>query len=286
VIHINRNITEPDSIVNDADSEHLEAEAFYKVDREKFKAFNHKVFRQPDVKKALENQFNKKCAYCESKVTPTSNIDKEHFRPKGSIIDKEKSVSIKPGYYWLAAKWDNLLLACANCNRTGTFETIEGISFVSGKLDKFPLSDESKRYAKGGSLEEEEKVRLLINPCVDYPESWIDYDEIGMIYPRKGLSSHEREKVKTSIKTYGLYRNGLTSSRKEHLLVMQDYLQYIYDNYNDFLKGHDKEESLKRIKRGFISLKRIKAKDKEYLGIKRFYLGFELLELKKIISLL
>jgi len=286
MIYIKRKVPIPESIVEGAKKEHESAEEYYSIKRTKFIAFKHKVYQQADVKKALETEFDGKCAYCESKVMTTSAIDKEHFRPKASIIDKERGISIKPGYYWLAADWSNLLLACAHCNRTGTFETNMGEEFVSGKLDRFPLSDEGKRLNKGEDLSEEEKVRLLINPCIDKPETWINYDEMGMIYPSQEIDDHKREMVKTSIETFGLHRSDLVNARKEQLLTIQEVMENLFDNYNDYLNGNQVLESLKRIRRNFDSLKRQKTKDKEYLGIKRRFIKKELEKLKEIIRVL
>jgi hypothetical protein len=87
----------------------------------------------------LENRFNNKCAYCETKIEGFIG-DAEHFRPKGRVrsetdeaskvveILDENNVRIQhPGYFWLAYNWKNLLPSCHLCNRYG------------GKKDLFPV---------------------------------------------------------------------------------------------------------------------------------------------------
>ena len=77
----------------------------------------YKIYSDDSVRKVLLNMFNGKCAYCESKITSIYNGDIEHFRPKGEI---KEATPTKPGYYWLAAEWENLLFACPFCNQTNT----------------------------------------------------------------------------------------------------------------------------------------------------------------------
>jgi 5-methylcytosine-specific restriction endonuclease McrA len=77
------------------------------------KVFKFKVYSDRSVKERLIELFNDKCAYCESKVSHIYSGDIEHFRPKGKISE---ALIQKPGYYWLATEWDNLLFSCRNCN--------------------------------------------------------------------------------------------------------------------------------------------------------------------------
>src|SRR5258706_9891547 len=71
-----------------------------------------------DVKNLLVAVHHNKCCYCEKKFLDPLCFDVEHFRPKRGV---RQSVDVKtyepPGYYWLAYRWDNLLLSCIPCNR-------------------------------------------------------------------------------------------------------------------------------------------------------------------------
>lgn len=280
MIFINRNkVNKPDVLTNDADSEHDEAHKYYVTDG-KTKAFEHKSFKKKEVKKALETLFNGKCAYCESDVITTSAIDKEHFRPKTSIKDETTKESIR-GYYWLAADWDNLLLACAHCNRTGTHETIDDKEFVSGKLDYFPISDETKRAVYGGDLIDEEKVRLLLNPCIENPELIIKYNSDGEILPLDGISQKQEEMVETSVMTFGLNRSTLHKKRIEKWRQIANQILSIRESYEDYIET-SKPKYLNQLKRKFEELKELKKNDKGYLGVARFVIRQELSELREM----
>ena len=53
------------------------------------KAFAFKVYKDPDLVKALEAAFGGKCAYCESRFAHVTPKDIEHYRPKSEIENKE-----------------------------------------------------------------------------------------------------------------------------------------------------------------------------------------------------
>jgi uncharacterized protein (TIGR02646 family) len=280
MIYINRDkVKKPEALKDEASTEHKAAHKYYVTDGETT-AYKHTLFKNLEVKKALEKLFNGKCAYCESDVVTTSAIDKEHFRPKTSVKDKETKVSIR-GYYWLAAEWDNLLLACAHCNRTGTHEAIDDMEFVSGKLDYFPISDEAKRAVCRGDLLEEEKVRLLLNPCIENPELLIQYNINGEILPIVGLSSRHEDMVETSVLTFGLNRATLHKKRREKWLSTESQILIIKEIYEDYIET-SLPIYLKRLKREFENLKKYKATDKEYLGVVRFVIRKELSELREM----
>ena len=60
-------------------------------------------YRHPQIRAALNTLFHGKCAYCESKIKHVSDPHIEHYRPKSKFPD-------------LTFAWDNLLLACGQCN--------------------------------------------------------------------------------------------------------------------------------------------------------------------------
>jgi len=82
---------------------------------------------------ALMELFNGKCAYCETTLNVSQPVDLEHFRPKQGAEDlSQKREHLY--YCWLAYEWDNLLIACMDCNRR---RTIRGK--LVGKAQLFPL---------------------------------------------------------------------------------------------------------------------------------------------------
>ena len=74
-----------------------------------------KKYRHSQIKQALIDMLNDKCAYCESKITHIEYGHIEHFRPKSK-------------YEELTFEWTNFLLGCSICN--------------INKLDNFPLENE------------------------------------------------------------------------------------------------------------------------------------------------
>ena len=68
------------------------------------KTYDFSRYRRSEVKVELEKIFHGKCAYCESAFSSTQPVDVEHYRPKGPV----EGVVGHPGYWWLAADWENL----------------------------------------------------------------------------------------------------------------------------------------------------------------------------------
>ncbi len=142
------------------------------------------VYGHVEVRAALESVFSHKCAYCESEATATGPWDVEHFRPKGRVAESTGH----PGYYWLAYTWENLYLSCPYCNQRRTDKpTTEDRTArpPKGKLDQFPLRDESTRASlPGADLAVED--RLLLDPCHDDPEQHLAVDAKGTLVALQG----------------------------------------------------------------------------------------------------
>ena len=164
-------------------------------------------------------QFNFKCAYCEMPLQVGQVGDVEHYRPKGRIQgDDGKSLKMKdkdvprPGYYWLAYEWTNLMPSCSYCNRPSH---AIGATESFGKRDLFPLADEAKRASKPGDEQKEEP--LLLNPYVDKPDDHLVFDEIGSVAPRHDKNAPDKVSAKgrNSIAIFGLERPRLVDERKK-----------------------------------------------------------------------
>ncbi|QMV42318.1 HNH endonuclease [Cohnella cholangitidis] len=63
-------------------------------------------YRLKEIKEKIVKETHGKCAYCESKVNHICPGDIEHILPKGERPE-------------LVFTWDNLTLACEECNRSG-----------------------------------------------------------------------------------------------------------------------------------------------------------------------
>ena len=91
--------------------------AFFSVD------FKDRIQRTPgfdpriwkEARPALNELFLNKCAYCESSLIATGG-EVEMFRPKLGAIGNDRSDKSPDHYWWLAYEWENLYLACRDCN--------------------------------------------------------------------------------------------------------------------------------------------------------------------------
>lgn len=229
MIRIDRNIMPvPQELTNPAGKAVLEKEKakLHFTSARKNEKFEFSAYNNDEVKAALKRLFNGKCAYCESPILTITVGDIEHFRPKAAVVTDDKK-TLKPGYYWLAADWDNLLLSCNNCNRKTTQEEFEGESFTMGKANQFPIDDERVRCkSHKGNIEKEECVRLLINPCTEDPEEYLEYLENGAIKAKDQPDAFKVKKAERSISVYALLRDPLV---KERAKLVKDIQYHIAD---------------------------------------------------------
>lgn len=243
--------------------------------------FKFKIYSDSEVKGSLIKLFKEKCAYCESTFLHVYSGDVEHFRPKGEI--EEATPYKKPGYYWLAADWDNLLLSCRNCNQKLSHSMFGiGTKKTMGKMNQFPLLDEKKHIRNHdhiNGIADEEPYRLLLNPCIDNPENHLEYGDEGVIRPKKDALGNESMMAKKSIDVYVLQRMYLVQSREKKLIEMQAQIQRVkeaIENYNDIIGSPDttKKFYFERIlKRELEGLKDFLNPNREYVGMARQIVG-------------
>lgn len=179
------------------------------IDDNNAESFEFDRYRSADVKRALDEIFHGKCAYCESYYAKTQPVDVEHFRPKGKVDDAPGH----RGYWWLAMDWKNLLPSCIDCNRKRGQRTpkpdqhdtmvelnangdfIRGKTFNTGKQSAFPLEADSPRSVwdpTQKSINLNAEKRLLLDPTLDEPDDHlvfhIDRSDpeklISIVYPK------------------------------------------------------------------------------------------------------
>ncbi len=174
------------------------------------------VYRNKVLRKELISVFGTKCAYCESDFGAVTPSDVEHFRPKNEIISGE--LKLKPGYYWMAGDWTNLLLSCVDCNRAREHTVAnQPATLVLGKTSQFPLAHEGVRVRHhDDQMALERPAQLLIDPCVDDPEEHLEFLPDGSVQARErnGVASPKGE---ASIYVYALIRHELVIKRKAAL---------------------------------------------------------------------
>ncbi|HEV7506748.1 MAG TPA: hypothetical protein VGS07_17785 [Thermoanaerobaculia bacterium] len=119
------------------------------------------IYGSKEVKLSLLVAQFYKCCYCEVKFGASSPGDIEHYRPKKCVRQDMSSEEERPGYYWLAYSWSNLLVACEKCNR-------------ECKRTQFPLANPEKRArCHRNSIADE--VPLLIHPALEDPQKHIRF---------------------------------------------------------------------------------------------------------------
>ena len=119
-------------------------------------------------KDVLAERQRKKCCYCERIITASFN-DVEHYRPFSQ-------------YWWLAWTWENLLFACAPCNR-------------SGKNDAFPLAAGSITL-QVGELPPGAERPLMLDPATDDPRRHIRFLQVNGKWRPIGEDERGRETLR------------------------------------------------------------------------------------------
>ncbi|GJG94334.1 hypothetical protein [Cupriavidus pauculus] len=221
MIKVPRNVDAPADLVKLAAVELAASIAHYSDPANKETAFEgYKAYKHKSVKAALSKLFNDKCAYCEMDYGGAP-LDVEHFRPKSAVVELhpttfktvKKAPVIKPGYYWLAADWSNLLPSCIDCNRPRTQTFADEADAVSGKSNYFPLVHGTARPLDRDIDIEQQEQRLLLDPCRDDPERHLEFGRGGTIRP-KSIPGGTDPKGEASIKVYGLQRDPLVRKRE------------------------------------------------------------------------
>jgi uncharacterized protein (TIGR02646 family) len=167
---------------------------------EKVFAFDSAIYGHAKVKTALLTAQHDKCAFCESHVTHTSPGDVEHFRPKGGFRQSASDPLERPGYYWLAYEWENLLFACQRCNQ-------------QHKKNEFPLSNPAKR-ARSHRDDVSIEQPLLVDPSSGE-------DPAASLSFREEVPFSRNKRGKETIRALGLKRAPLQEKRKDRLEAMK-----------------------------------------------------------------
>ena len=161
--------------------------------------FTSAIYGHESVKKALIEAQHGKCAFCESRITHVQYGDVEHFRPKKGVL--HGTSLMRPGYYWLAYDWDNLLLACQICNQRH-------------KRNAFPLLRGSVRARSHlGSIAKERP--LFIHPGQEDPQDEIEFRDHAPVAHNGSIRGRR------TIIGLGLERRELMEERERHLEIIR-----------------------------------------------------------------
>ncbi len=216
---------------------------------------NHSVsnlYKDDEVKKALEKLFSYKCAYCEMEFDP-SNWDVEHYRPANGVIERKDH----SGYKWLAYTWDNLFPSCIGCNQLRKDKpTWDDPSDgpAMGKHHHFPVEDEALR-----AMSHEDDINneqpLLLNPCKDDPSKYFTFNLLGEIIP---LAIEDYDRAEKSIKIYNLKRKRLRELRAK-------LIEGLTNTIKEFRKSTKDTEEVKKFENAL--LKNFSEKNKPYSAV-------------------
>jgi len=203
VIRIHRSPVIPAVLVTLGAREDRRNRRRYRKHRDDYRAgtiqfdFRAELYAHASVKAALRAMQHDKCAFCEAKITHIAYGDVEHFRPKGAYRQRTESALMRPGYYWLAYAWENLLLSCQLCNQRF-------------KANHFPLEKGSPRARYHGHDVARERP-MFINPADEDPTTRIGF----RMHVPHALNADPR--AKRTIRRLGLTRTELNRHREEHL---------------------------------------------------------------------
>lgn len=242
-------------------------------------SFSFKVFKDKALAEILARDFLGKCAYCESNFAAVTPSDIEHFRPKSSIVSKDGE--LKPGYYWLAGEWENLLISCPDCNRVRK-HSVPGQSkqVALGKGSQFPLSDATVRVRHHDhDIAAEQPACLLLHPCLDRPENHIVFDAEGLVRP-VGQGAGASEKGRISIDVYALQRKHLVEARRGEVARLRekvDTLIFLVRQHNALAAVTGDTAGLRadnaaEIEKCLASIKAMMVPSAEYVAAKRDWL--------------
>lgn len=238
--------------------------------------YKFECYRAEEVKAALRQLFNGKCAYCESPVSITSPGDVEHYRPKGELTENGQRLAVLPhGYYWLAADWHNLLFACEACNRPSHQAVISapgptgGQRTKIGKDTEFPLLTPATRARQKGQEAQEDPV--LLHPCVDDPTQHLTFihAQNGAAKVTLGLAQGQDARGQGTIALLGLNRMWLVNARSEHLNSLLDYIGNWQDSLERFRDQRTAQHRAAMQKHLRLFIDRFLIPTKPYLGLTR-----------------
>ncbi len=206
----------PKEFLRRASQELDEARRHFSRKRKPSSHFEFKAYGDRSLRDALNDIFHFKCAYCESFYGATQPVAIEHFRPKGKITDGGRD--IRPGYWWLAGSWSNLLPSCTDCNSPRKQREPNGILRLSGKGNQFPLLDPAKRARVEGA--EKSEKPLILDPCNgrirpdEHLEFVLDGEDRVLIRATMKNNGQQSQIGIESIRVYALDRPVLTKARQ------------------------------------------------------------------------
>ena len=124
------------------------------------------------AREALLQAFHGKCAYCESAIGITAELEIDHFRPKSGATDLKGAAS--PDHYaWLTLEWLNHYASCPACNRA--------------KRAIFPVEGERSEPMTPIEVVIANERPVLVDPCRDDPGQHFLFSSDGTVWTCPGF---------------------------------------------------------------------------------------------------
>lgn len=156
-------------------------------------------FGGTEYNRALKKCQGNKCCFCEK---PIAIADIEHFRPKSAWQQAKGSALQKPGYFWLAYSWSNMLIACGDCNSQ------------ANKGNLFPVNGARASYPSDCKTED----KILINPTEEDPSNCITF----RLDVPVGVDANGRGNI--NIEIFNLKNRGdIVETRRDRLARYRNY---------------------------------------------------------------
>jgi len=203
----------PEKLIKVAERAQAKLEALPADERVAFIKKKSHVWRA--FKRHLRAMSYGKCWYSEA-TGPQSPYDVDHFRPK---CEAQRSETEKDdGYPWLAFDWDNFRYSAERSNRLSTNEET-GDTF--GKSSWFPLEAGSAIACWDNRCVDQEKP-LLLDPTREADVALIDVGSDGLMVPSNTCTKSGAERVKASVRFYGLDLPDILAARRQVMVDLGD----------------------------------------------------------------
>ena len=202
-----------------------------------------------NLKNDTDNLLKGRCAYC----GVYDDLAVEHYRPKDGIAVNPENVRdiSKPGYFWLAADWYNLLPSCSKCNGVKTREVVLDTNYsfrnmIVGKGNRFPLyldkahspliiSDHDRNTGLSiASKKVKREKPLLYNPsrvgfnkifCFEVV-TLVDKNKGIIVLPKPGISDYYNQVAVNTINILGLNSRLKSISRHDVYYSISSKVRY------------------------------------------------------------
>lgn len=203
-----------------------------------------------ELKPELAKLFSCKCWYTEAPQAGT-DVDVDHYRPKGRVAELNSQTKAHPGYWWLAFKPKNYRYSCIVANRR---RRDVDTGHTGGKADHFPISDEAQRAWHSTDDCDNEQPDLL-DPCKASDVALLTFKDDGEAMERHDPVTHPRlhRRANTSINYYHLNhtdfvraRQGLRDEMEKQVHSAQIYFKRL--EQSDAGNDHAYEEAIESLR--------------------------------------